>query len=153
MLGSEFVKFLTSVLKWQVNSSLDFASFFIVMIHNSSVDFKLILFYFGIKHPIKIPILRLSSDLLKICHIPHVIFQNSSQFFSKFCIIIQCREKQLLCTLLRQTLNTLHNRSKWKCMFWRLLSPRIKFNQIFVTFETAGQVFSKFWINLQGHEI
>ena len=49
MLGLEFVKFLMSVLKWQVNSSLDFASFFIVMTHNSSVDFKLILFLLWIK--------------------------------------------------------------------------------------------------------
>ena len=33
-----------SILKWQVNFSSNFASFFTVMTHNSSVDFKLILF-------------------------------------------------------------------------------------------------------------
>ena len=33
-----------SVLKWQVNSSWNFALFFIVMIHNSSVNFKVIPF-------------------------------------------------------------------------------------------------------------
>ena len=33
-----------SIWKWQVNSSSNFASFFIVMTHNSSIDFKLILF-------------------------------------------------------------------------------------------------------------
>ena len=31
-----------SVLKWQVNSSLNFGSIFIVVLHNSSVNFKLI---------------------------------------------------------------------------------------------------------------
>ena len=40
--------------------------------------------YFGLKDPIKIPILRLSIALVKICHIP-VIFQTTSQFFFKFC--------------------------------------------------------------------
>ena len=33
----------------------------------------------GMKDPIKIPILRLSSALVKICHIPHVILQATSQ--------------------------------------------------------------------------
>ena len=49
MLESKFVKFLMSVLKWQVNSSSNFALFFIFMTHNSSVDFKLILFLLWIK--------------------------------------------------------------------------------------------------------
>ena len=40
MLESKFVKFLKSVLKWQVNSSSNFALFFIVITHNSSVTFK-----------------------------------------------------------------------------------------------------------------
>ena len=38
-----------SILKWQVNSSSNFASFFIVMTHNSSVNFKLIHFLLWIK--------------------------------------------------------------------------------------------------------
>ena len=42
-------KFLMSILKWQVNSSSNFASFFIVMTHNFSVDFKLTLFLLWIK--------------------------------------------------------------------------------------------------------
>ena len=41
--------------------------------------------YFALKDPIKIPILRLSIALVKICHIP-AIFQTTSQFFFKFCI-------------------------------------------------------------------
>ena len=49
MLRSKFIKFLMSILKWQVNSSSNFASFFIVMTHNFSVDFKLTLFLLWIK--------------------------------------------------------------------------------------------------------
>ena len=44
--------------------------------------------YFGLKDPINMPILRLSIALVKICHIPHVIFQTTSQFFFKFCITL-----------------------------------------------------------------
>ena len=32
----------------------------------------------------KVPILRLLSALMKICQIPHFIFQTTSQFFLKF---------------------------------------------------------------------
>ena len=67
---------IMSVLKQQVNSS----SFFIVMTHNSSGNFKLIHFLLLIKGYIRVRILRLSSALLKICHI-HVIFQFTSHFF------------------------------------------------------------------------
>ena len=44
MLESKFVKLLMSVLKWQVNSSSNFALFFIIMTHNSSANFKVIPF-------------------------------------------------------------------------------------------------------------
>ena len=40
VLESKFIKLLMSVLKWQVNSSSNFALLFIVMRHNSSVNFK-----------------------------------------------------------------------------------------------------------------
>ena len=49
--------------------------------------------YFGLKDPINMPILRLSIALVKIFHIPHVIFQTTSQFFFKFCITLQCHER------------------------------------------------------------
>ena len=41
-LGSKFVNFLMSILKRQVSCSSNFVSFFIVMTHNSSVNFKVI---------------------------------------------------------------------------------------------------------------
>ena len=49
VLQWKFVKFLMSVLKWQVNSSSNFALFFIFMTHNSSVNFKVIPFLFWTK--------------------------------------------------------------------------------------------------------
>ena len=44
LLKWKFVKFLMSVLKWKVNSSSNFALFFIVMTHNSYLNFKVIPF-------------------------------------------------------------------------------------------------------------
>ena len=44
VLESKFVKFVMSVLKWKVNSSSNFALFFIVMTHNSYINFKVIPF-------------------------------------------------------------------------------------------------------------
>ena len=44
VLKSKFVKFLMSVLKWQVNSFSNFALFLIVMTYNSPVNFKVIPF-------------------------------------------------------------------------------------------------------------
>ena len=51
------------------------------------------IFYLGQKDPIKAPVLILSSALVKIFKIPHVIFQTTSQFFFEFCITLQCHEK------------------------------------------------------------
>ena len=44
VLESKFVKFLMSVLKWQVNSSSNFPLFFISRTHNFSANFKVIPF-------------------------------------------------------------------------------------------------------------
>ena len=76
LLESKFINFLMSALKWQVNSTSNFALFFIVLIHNSSVNFKIIHFL-----PIKVRILTLSSALVKICQISHVIFSNYKLVF------------------------------------------------------------------------
>ena len=108
------------------------------------------LFHFGLKDSIKIPILRLSNPLVKICHIPDLIFQATSQFFFKFCINLECYQRQIIFPFLGQTLNTFHNRSKWMYKFWRLGSAQVKFLQILVIFET--KVFN-FCIIFQGRNI
>ena len=81
VIKSKFVKFLMSVLKWQVNSSSNFALFFIVVTHNSSANFKVIPFQLWQKDPIKIPILTLSIALVKICQISQVFFSNPESVF------------------------------------------------------------------------
>ena len=53
-----------SSLSWQITPLWILSSYF---------------FNFGLKDSIEIPILRLSSALVKICHICHVIFQTTSQ--------------------------------------------------------------------------
>ena len=133
MLGSKFVTLLRSILNRQVNSFSNIVSFFIVITHNTLVNFKLIHFLLWIKRPnhrslflqilhhslaswnitllyffssniiyfsqkqsigqndpMKVPILTLSNVLMKICQIPDVIFQTTSQFFYKFCMTLQC---------------------------------------------------------------
>ena len=64
-------------------------SWHITSLWNLSSNF----FYFGSKDPISVPILGLSSALVKIFHIPQVIFQTTSPFFFKFCITSQCHER------------------------------------------------------------
>ena len=78
----------------------------------------------------KVPILRISCALMKICQIPHLIFQTTNQFFCIFCITFQCHEIQLLCTFLAQTLYTLVKSSPLKCKFLGLLSSQVKIYQI-----------------------
>ena len=109
VLWSKVVKCPKSILKWQVNSSSNFASFLIAW---DITPLYSCFFYFGLKDPIKIQILRLPSALVKICLISHVIFRTINQFFFKFRITLQCHERQLLFTFLGQTLNTLHSKSQ-----------------------------------------
>ena len=78
----------------------------------------------------KVPILRISCALMKICQIPHLIFQITSQFSYKLCITFQCHEIQLLCTFSAQTLYTLIKSSPLKCKFLGLLSSQVKIYQI-----------------------
>ena len=74
--GSKFVKFVMSIWKSQFNSSSNFASFFITMTYNPSMDFKLILFLLWIKGSNQNPnfeILKCSGEnlLYSSCHFPN----------------------------------------------------------------------------------
>ena len=128
MFRPKFVKFLMSILKWQVNFISNFASFFIVITLNSTSSFKLIHFLRCVKEsnespnfenfvcsdedlpnsschfpnctqtlytlvkssPFKYKFLKLSSSRVKICQIPYVNFETTSQFLFRFFIILQC---------------------------------------------------------------
>ena len=78
----------TSPLK--CNSFSDFLSFFIVMTHNSSVNFKFIHFLLWTKGSHQSLNFETSSALERIWGIPHLIFQTTSQIFFKFGITLQC---------------------------------------------------------------
>ena len=78
----------------------------------------------------KVPILILSSVLVKIWQIPHIISQTTSRFLLKFCMTLQCHEVQIL----------------------RLLRAQIKIHQILVIFETTNRFFFKFCITIRYHE-
>ena len=92
---------LMSILSWQVSSSSNLASFLIVMTHNSLVNLSSCIFYFGSKDPIKVPILRILSALMKSCQIPHVIFGSTVSFPSNFASIFSAikRNYSMLCKL------------------------------------------------------
>ena len=69
-----------SVLKWKVSSSSNFALFFIVMTHNSTVNLQLIHFQLWTKGSYQSSILTLSIALVKICKIPCYFPSNKSVF-------------------------------------------------------------------------
>ena len=106
------------------------------------------LFYFGQKDPIKVPILTLSSALVKICQI--VIFQTTSQFFFKIRLTLQCHE---LNCFLAQPIYTLVTRSQLKLRFFRLSNARVKFCDVpHVNFKTTSQFLFNFCVILHCHD-
>ena len=49
------------------------------------------------RSPLKCKFLRFSSARVKICQIPHVNFELTSQFLFKFCIILHCHDTNFPC--------------------------------------------------------
>ena len=96
MLGSNFVKFLMSFLKAQVSFPSNIAWIFSAIKQNSAILFLVqrlcTLFK---RNPLKCKFFGFWSARVKICEIPHVIFESASQFFFKYCINIQCHQAKL----------------------------------------------------------
>ena len=97
-LKSKFFKFSSARVKIRqiphVNSSLNFALIFIVMTHNSFVNFKLIHFLLwtkGYHQSRNFETFKCSGVNLpnSSCH----FLQTTSWFFFKFCITLQCHER------------------------------------------------------------
>ena len=153
MLESKFIKFLISVLKWQVNSSSNFALFFIVMTHNSSVNFKVIPFLLWTKGSHQSPNFDTFKCSGEICQISQVFFQTIIQFFFKICITLQCRERRLLYTFVAQTIYTLVTRRQLKHNFVGLSSAWVKICEVlYVSFKTTSQFLFNFCIILHCHD-
>ena len=92
VLWWKFAKFLMSFLKAQVSFFSNFAS--IPSNITSLYFFSLNILSFGQNQLIiKCKFFRFSNALMKICQIPHVIFQTTSQFFFKFYITLQYHER------------------------------------------------------------
>ena len=69
-------------------------------LHQSSMPSNIAPLYFFLAHTlctlvkgaIKEQFFRSSSDRIKICKIPHVNFEMTSQALFKFCIILHCQD-------------------------------------------------------------
>ena len=150
MLGSKFVKFLTSILKRQVSSSSVFVSFSIVMTDNFSVNFTVIqvlLWAKGSHQSSNFDTFECSGENLpnSSCHFP----SNKSVFLQ---ILHHSSMSWEITPLyfLAQTIYTLLKRSPLKWKFLRLSSAQVKICQIpYATFETTSRFLSKFYIPLQ----
>ena len=146
MLGSKFVKFLMSILKWQVSSSSNFATFAIAMTDNSPGY----IFNFRQKYTIKVPIWRLSRAPVKICQTPHVSFWKHKPVF--FRSLYQSWVQLNITRFLAQTVYNLVKSRPWKCKFLRLSSSGVKIHQIpYVNFEMTSQFLFRGFIILQCH--
>ena len=143
------VEFPMLILKRQVNSSSNFASFINVMTHNSFVNFNLILFLLWIKRSHQ----SRNSETFKCSGemLPHFSghFPNHRSVFLQILHVMKDNSSVLS---LGQLLNTFHYRNQWNCKFLRLWSTRAKIPQILVIFETTDQFFFKFCVNFLGHE-
>ena len=139
-----------SILNWQVSSSSYFSSVFSVITYNSSVSCTSCILYFEQKDPMKIPILILSSVLMKICQIPHAIFQTTSHFFFKFCMTLQCHKilHDSSRLFLGQTFYILHKMGQSKCKCFRSFSARMNIHQILVIFKKKKKFFFNFCTTL-----
>ena len=142
MLGSKFVKFLISILNWQVNSSSIFASFFIVMAHNSLVNFKLIYFLLWIKESHQssnVETFKCSRENL----LNSSLFSKAQVSFSSNFASLSSIIKDKSSVFFRSSIT---GKDQSKCKFLRLLSAWIKIYQILVIFETTNHFSFKFFI-------
>ena len=152
MLGSKFVKFLMSTLKQQVNSYLNFTSFFIVTRHNSSVNFKLIhllLWTKGIHQSPNFDTFKCSGEHLSYssCYFP-----NHKSVFLQILHHSSVSWKITPLCFFRSNIKYFAQQESMKVQIFETLTTQVKIHQISVIFETTEQFFFKFCINLQGHE-
>ena len=129
-----------SILKYQVNSSSYFASFFIIMTYNSAVNLKLIHFLLWIKGSYQSLNFKTfecygeslpnsschfpnhKSVFLQILHHPSVSWKITPLYFSSSNIIYFC-EKEPIKVQIFETFKCLgQNSSNSSCQFWNIKS-------------------------------
>ena len=84
----------------------------------------------------KILILTLLSVLMKICQMPHVIFQTTSQFFLQSLQESSVSWNVTPLYFFKSNVVYFEQKAQSKCKFFRLSSALIKIHQILVLFET-----------------
>ena len=142
-----------SILKGQVSSPSNFASFFIVRTHSSSVNFKLIHFLLWIKRSHQSPNFQTFGcsgiNLLNSsCHFP-----NHKTIFPQTLHHSLVSWKTTPLYSFSSNIIYFFKRSPLKCKFLRLLSDRVKICQIlYVSFETTSQFLLKFCIIILCHD-
>ena len=138
----EFVKFLMSILKRQVNSSSKSSSIF-------SVITQLIHFLLWAKGSHQSPNFHTSSVLVKI---PHVIFPNHKAVFLQILHSTSISWKITPLYFFRSNVICFAQKEPIKVEILRISSTQVKIHQIPLTFETTTQFFFKFCFTLQCHE-
>ena len=136
MLESKFVKLPMPILNWEVNSSSSFVSFFILMTHNSPVNFKLKYFQLWTKESHQSPhfeTYKCSGENLpnSLCY-----FSNQKLVFLQ---ILHHFLVSWKITPLHFFRSKITRKDQSKCKILGLLSARIKIHQILVIFETTNQ--------------
>ena len=86
VLRSKFFRSLMTILNWQVNSSWNFASFFIVTRHSSPVNFKLVHFLLWIKGSHQSPDYEIFECSAENLPNSSLHFWKHKPLFFKFCI-------------------------------------------------------------------
>ena len=118
------------ILKRQVNSSSNFASFFIVMTHNSSVNVQLMHFLLWIKGSHQSPSFETSEWSGENFPNSSCYFPNHKSVFLQILHYSSVLGKITPLHFFSSNINTLVKRSQLKCKFLRLLSARVKICQI-----------------------
>ena len=146
-MKSKFVYFLMSILKRHINSSSNFASFFFVMTHNSSVSFSLMHFLLWAKGSHQSTSFKSyvsgESLLSSSCHFPNhkpvflQIFHHSSVLWKKFPLNIFRLSDIYFAQIVTINIEIL-----------TISNAQIKIHQIIVIFETKNQFFFRI-CNLQ----
>ena len=135
------------ILKRQVISFSNIASFFIAITHNSPLNLKHINFLLWIKAYHKSPNFETFKCFGENLPNSSCYFPNNKSVFPQF-----LHHSLLVCTFLPQTWYTLVINSQWKCNFLILLSARVKICQIpHVSFEATCQFLFIFLIIRQCH--
>ena len=123
-----------SILKWQVNSSSDFAIFFVVMTHNSSVNFKLVHFLLWAKRSHQSPNFHIFKCSGKKFPNFSCYFSNHRSLFLSFFIILT------------------HNSSvNFKLILFLLWAKGSHQSPNFETFECSGKNLPNFSYHFPNH--